>query len=54
MEMRQHLCILTSVGDASALLELSWYGSSSRDGDEGGDECDELHIVGRRSVEVGV
>lgn len=37
-----------------ALLKLSWYSSSSRDGDEGGDECDELHFVGRREIEVEV
>jgi hypothetical protein len=37
--------LLTSVKDALTLLKLGWHGSSSRNGDKCGDECNELHFV---------
>jgi hypothetical protein len=37
--------ILTSVDDALALLKLNRYGSSSRNGNDGGDDCNKLHGV---------
>jgi hypothetical protein len=55
--------MLTSVQDALALLELSWHCNCGSDGNEGGDDCDELHGevieilacegVGRRSIGLG-
>jgi hypothetical protein len=42
--------MLTSVQDALALLELSWHCNCGSDGNEGGDDCDELHGEGYRDI----
>jgi hypothetical protein len=45
-------CILTPVGEALALLELGWHGSSCRDGDDGSDDGSELH--GKVGGDIGL